>query len=357
MQTKKLCAKESAPLSKLTPIAVIISDVHYSLNTLEIADLAMRQAILRANSLGVPLIIAGDLTDNKANMRAEVVNQMLETFRLCKTTAYILRGNHDQINEKSEEHSLNFLGELMRETEESYSYDQTTYIPYVKIVDTPQFTNDFSFGLKSPWLIPYHHDIEVLKKVLTGVERGSLVIMHQGITGSISGDYIQDKSAITVNDVHGLRVISGHYHTRQDIQLPDGGLWSYVGNPFTLNFGEVNDPDKGFRILNSDGTLDFVPTKLRKHVILDITLDGKLVVPVKSFEDIGLARVRGTKEQLARFNSELFKGWRVELIPTETLTKPVNQQQSQPEIIDSLIETLDTDSDQKSRLKLLWKDL
>jgi hypothetical protein len=42
------------------PIAVIISDVHYNINTLEVADKAMRMAINRANILNIPLIVAGD---------------------------------------------------------------------------------------------------------------------------------------------------------------------------------------------------------------------------------------------------------------------------------------------------------
>ena len=37
------------------PVAVIISDVHYSLKTLELADAAMRLAIAKANNLDVPV--------------------------------------------------------------------------------------------------------------------------------------------------------------------------------------------------------------------------------------------------------------------------------------------------------------
>ena len=59
------------------PTAVLISDVHYSLQTLPLADKVMRMAIDKANSLGVPLIVAGDLHDTKANMRAECVNAMI----------------------------------------------------------------------------------------------------------------------------------------------------------------------------------------------------------------------------------------------------------------------------------------
>ena len=77
------------------PIAVLISDVHYNLTTLPLADAAMRQAIAEANSLGVPLIVAGDLHDTKANLRGECVNAMIEAFAMLDHGCYILRGNHD----------------------------------------------------------------------------------------------------------------------------------------------------------------------------------------------------------------------------------------------------------------------
>src|SRR5579862_1378127 len=100
-------------------LAVLVSDVHYNVHTLKLADAAMRMAIVKANKLEVPLIVAGDLHDTKANLRGECVNAMIETFKQCNKPPYIIVGNHDRINEKSHEHSLNFLA------------------PYCHIVDSP----------------------------------------------------------------------------------------------------------------------------------------------------------------------------------------------------------------------------
>src|ERR1700722_9570126 len=96
------------------PIAVLISDVHYNLQTLPLADAAMRQAVFKANTLDVPLIVAGDLHDTKANLRGECIKAMLNTLSLTKHRAHILIGNHDKINEKSPltENSLHFLDGL-----------------------------------------------------------------------------------------------------------------------------------------------------------------------------------------------------------------------------------------------------
>src|SRR5882757_6401470 len=95
------------------PTAVLISDVHYNVHTLKLADAAVRMAVAKANELNVPLIVAGDLHDTKANVRGEWINGMRDTFKLVTKVVgwngedikrvYILRGNHDAINEKSAE--------------------------------------------------------------------------------------------------------------------------------------------------------------------------------------------------------------------------------------------------------------
>lgn len=333
-------------------VAVLISDVHYNLQTLPLADAAMRQAIDKANSLSVPLIVAGDLHDSKANMRAECVNAMQETFSLAKVQPIVLRGNHDSVNEKSKEHALNHLAGLVHIIEDG--------------VTGP------CKDLNNIYLIPYQHSAGELKFLLEHVPPKSTIIMHQGITGSNSGEYIQDKSAITKDDVIGYRVISGHYHIRQTIDLPDRGQWDYIGNPYTLNYGEAKDPEKGFQILMDDGSLEFVPTNLRKHVILELeatkeSTRGFQAHPVNK-NDLVWVKVRGTKEQLLATpptKSSLcymlgIDNLKLDLIPTDTETQaPANKQElTQAELLDSMIDSLtNTSDDIKSRLKSKWKDL
>ena len=319
------------------PIAVLISDIHYSLQTLELADKAMRMAIQRANELQIPLIVAGDLHDTKANMRAECVNAIIETFKLLKVNSYVLIGNHDRINEKNPTHSLNFL--------EKYT----------------NLVTDFRYKqhIVGVHLVAYHHSPEELRKHFKDIRVGTL-IMHQGIQGSNSGEYIQDHSAITKDDVAGFRVISGHYHQRQDITLPNGGLWSYIGNPYSLNFGEANDPEKGFQILNDDGTLTFVPTNLRKHIIFEITAkEVSGTVFVNNPDDLVWVKVRGTKEELSKIK-KLPTGVRLDLIPTDIAERynPKVENLPQNEILDNLIDSSNNlTDDKKDTIKKLWKDL
>lgn len=338
------------------PVAVLISDIHFSLSTLALASQALKQAVDKANNLRVPLIVAGDMHDTKANLRAECVNAMLEIFKLCETHCYILRGNHDQINEKSEEHSLNFL--KRPNTLNDYNDD---HFPSIEVIERPWFYNDLGHvnGV-SIHLIPYHYDVDKLRKYLRRVDKGSTIIMHQGIEKSHSGEYIQDKSALTYEDVKDFRVISGHYHRRQTIDTGAGNTFDYIGNPFSLNFGEASDPEKGFQILMGDASLKFVPTKLRKHVIIEVDLNHRNNAINYAVGDILLVRVRGTAEQLLRFKKEdlgISEPYRLDLIPLDTnTTAEIAKDLTQEQVLDNLIDSLTNTSDErKADLKELWR--
>lgn len=329
------------------PIAVIINDIHYNLNTLPVADAAMRKAVAKANELKVTLIVAGDLHDTKANMRAECINAMISTFKLCDSPPYFLVGNHDKTNERDSKHALNFLHQ------------------FGPVIDRP--VKDSKLGF---YLVPYNHDPEELKSYLKTLPARSRLIMHQGIQGSNAGDYIQDKSAITAEDVSGMRVISGHYHSRQDIKLPDEGLWTYTGNPYTLNFAEAEDPEKGFHVLMSDGSLQFIPTNLRKHVVISVNCDYNLIVQYNMNSkvkpsDLVKVNLIGTKEQVSKYTKEriikdfrLVQSFRLETTITDISNRAIaDKPQSQSELLDSIIDSKGFTPECIGRLKQKWRDL
>lgn len=332
------------------PIAVLISDIHYSVPTLELADAAMRQAIAEANRLDLPLIVAGDLHDSKANVRGECIKAMRDTLKLAKRRPWVIVGNHCRINEKSIEHALHFLEDL------THIVAASTWCEAVK-----------------SYLVAYHHNPDSLRFYLSNLPMGCRIIMHQGIQDSNSGEYIQDRSAITHDDVKDFRVISGHYHQRQDIktgrpQKGAVGLFSYIGSPYTMNFGEANDGPKGFQILMDDGTLEFIPTNLRKHVVYALDADvAEVWQPLHSDTDLIRVKMKGTKERLAgvtkvkvAYTMGIKQDFRLDLIPTdnESRTDNILQTSSMAEVLDQLIDSLSASSiEQKNRVKALWKEL
>lgn len=347
---KTACGNEWCSAKTRTPVAVLISDIHYSLPTLALADAAMRQAIAKANELNIPLIVAGDLHDTKANIRAECVSALLITYSLAEVPTYTLVGNHDLINEKSEDNALEFLRNN------------------TKLIRHPQYWKE-SYDI---FLVPYQSTPQRIKSELDKMQDVT-IIMHQGIEGSDQGHYIQDPTAIPQDWVKDFRVISGHYHRRQDIktgrpQKGCVGVFSYIGNPYTLNYGEANDPPKGFQILMDDGTLEFVPTNLRKHVVLEMTMNDlsfTTTTPEINPDDLVWLKIKGPREELAKLDRETIvtlldirAKLKLDLIPNDSTpdVESLPKDLPQGELLDKLIDSIPSDTDdRKERLKSLWR--
>ena len=272
------------------PKAVLISDIHFTPATLELASQSLIAAKECAIELDVPLIIAGDTLDSKAIIRGECANRLIEILndRQFTNPTLMLVGNHDLLNEKSKEHSLNFLR------------------PYCQVIDRPA---DYP-GIGR--LIPYFSNPETLKTYLGAIQKGDLLIMHQGVQTADMGHYVQDKTSLPKETFEDFRVISGHYHCAQDIKCGRPrkgavGLFSYIGNPYTLSFGEANDGPKGYQILNDDGSLTQIPLDLRTHIILKMSVDEMCnydsFYPSRA-DDLIWLKLTGTREQLSKVDKK-----------------------------------------------------
>lgn len=332
------------------PTAVLISDIHFTPNTLELASAALRGARDKATALKIPLVLTGDTLDTKSLLRAECVNRLIEIFtEVPQPETYVLVGNHDLQNEKGNAHSLEFLR------------------PYVTVVDIMAKIN----GL---YLLAYQTDPDFVLKVLDSIPKDSTLICHQGVQGAYLGHYAQDKTSLPPESFADFRVISGHYHRRQDIKTGSSrkggiGLFSYIGTPYTQNFAEASDPEKGFQILHDDGSLQFVSTNLRKHVVVDIIVDhaGYGVPPDTNINsgDLIWAKVSGNKSDLDLVNKQELGAWlcnhsnyKLDLIPTDgvPMHQEIDKNLSNFEKFDNIIDRVQESDDIKAYLKTLWRE-
>jgi len=316
------------------PIAVLISDIHYTLNTLELADTALRTALEKAKELNVPLINAGDTLDSKSIIRAECANRLISTLKSTKVKTFTLVGNHDRLNEKSSEHSLNFLNELTEIVEDVSCTDKV-------------------------WMVAYQSDTKRLQEILDMIPEGRIVIMHQGVQSAYMGHYAQDKTSLPLETFKRHRIISGHYHRAQDL-----GTVSYIGNPYTLSFGEAYDPPKGFAVLYEDGSLERIPLNLRKHVVYEHTINSiNLLVGNKcELNDLVLVKIKGNRHDLQNLDlKELRKKFvqpiKIDLIPTDQNIGHMtsNVVQTDAEILDKVIDTTSADPNEVTLLKKHWR--
>lgn len=328
------------------PMAVLISDIHYRVDTLELADSALNQAVEKAYRLKVPLIICGDLNDTKAIIRGECANRLISTLTTAKgkcVNVYILVGNHDLLNEKSKQHSLEFLR------------------PYATVVDKPYIYRELIFN-NSALLIPYVSDPETFRAIIKLSTIDNLIIMHQGVKGADMGNYVLDNSSVDPEEVKRFKCFSGHYHKHQTV-----GTVTYVGNPYTLTFAEAKDGPKGFQVLNSDYTLDFVPTNLRKHVVQECTTD-EVMTPIDGLnkEDLLWLKVKGPYSELEKLNKKKIgmkhlghSSFKLDLISTDEVEVKSQQtsKMSNVEIMDFIVDSSDELSEQKTSLKSLWREV
>lgn len=319
------------------PKAVLISDIHFNINNLPYASTALRHGLIRAEDYRVPLIIAGDLNDTKDIIRGKVINELLDILKNPQVLVYLLVGNHDKINEKSDEHTLNFLA------------------PYVRLIDGYHYdrTLDLHF-------IAYQSDLDRLRLYLQQVPPGSTVIMHQGFKGAQMGEYIVDHSSIDPEEVAHLRVISGHYHSRQTV-----GTVEYIGTPYTMSFAEAKDGLKGIRVLHSDNSLSFLPLNIRKHIIVNRTVED-IFTPIKEYckGDLVWVKLSGSWTELKKIQKKqigdfLFghNNFKLDLIPTGNVEEPKLKEFTDFELFDNLIDNLSENKTTKVSLKTLWKEI
>lgn len=331
--------------------AVLISDIHMNLANFECASSVLKQALNAAEKQKIPLVIAGDLHDTKAQMRGECVNALIRIFEAPQVPVYCIPGNHDRINEKSDAHSLNFLK------------------PFITLQDAPGYVEALDM-----YLIPYQHDGEALKAILGGIPTGSTVICHQGVLGADMGHYIQDKTSLPPEAFSRFRTISGHYHQRQNIEcapwvdryLDDQkrvGIFSYLGSPYSQSFGEANHGAKGFSVLHDNGHLSLIETNLRKHIILELHVDDP-ITPLVSLDALLWVKMTGPRTKLAKVNkAELgqkllgHSNFKLDLIPTDAPEITHKEDLTDLDILDSLIDITDEVAESKAMLKRIAREL
>lgn len=321
------------------PVAILISDIHFNLSTLPLAAKSLRMAILRARSLGVRLIVCGDTNDSKAILRGEVANTLIAIMKEAgdfASSIYFLVGNHDRLNERAEEHSLNFLR------------------PYATVVDTPTSLHGFNF-------IPYQSSGEAFLEAIKRFKKGSLVIAHQGFLGASMGEYVTDKTSVDPAKVKDWTVVTGHYHRHQTI-----GTVTYIGSPYTITFAEAGDGPKGFQILYADNLLELVPLRLRKHITVERDV-ADVFEPIHNLdsEDLLWLKVRGPASALDAIDKKKLgaallghQNFKLDKIYNDSVALVGKEAElSHEDTLDLLIDMLDESAELRTALKTLWRDI
>ena len=184
----------------------------------------------------------GDTFDNRTginfNALAWAKDNYYDRLREMGCTVHTIVGNHTAYYKNT--NSINAVDLLLREYDnvEVYAETQEVNLGDLKV-------------LFVPWINP-ENEKETFKKVKKA--QCDVVMGHLELNGfkATAGHVMEHGLETTIFDRFD-KVYSGHYHCRS-VQEPI----HYLGNPYEMFWGDVNDTDRGFHIFDTE-TLDHTP--------------------------------------------------------------------------------------------------
>ena len=255
-------------------LALLITDTHLSEDTIDLNRSIWDQAIKVCIERGLKKIYhLGDVFDSRKSQTQElliVLDELLDKVSQSGLEIIIIPGNHDKTSYTS---SKSFL----------YTY---RFHPNVTIVENFYSETSLSNPLLSPNMIimfypffdeksgEYGNRVKAnnLVSKLSDYKQ-KLLLTHIGVDRAImnSREQISEHLDSGVFDEFD-RVYIGHYHDYQEL---NSGKIVYIGSSYQGNFGENNK--KGFQILKSDGSLEFIQSSFPeyKKIVIDINSSTK----------------------------------------------------------------------------------
>lgn len=165
------------------------------------------------------LYILGDLTDEKDNHSAVLVNRVADSIRKvadCYKNIGILMGNHD----------------FLLKGHPFFKFLQYVGDGDVAYIDEPHCD---TFGDESMLFLPYAKDPSPYWEEFN-LSEYQLVFMHQTVSGALASNGMK-MEGIKVPFARGTKIWSGDIHVPQMI-----GNVEYVGSPYHVHFGDRFEP-------------------------------------------------------------------------------------------------------------------
>lgn len=195
------------------------------------------------------IIICGDLfhyRDEIAVTTIQVTREVLDIF--SDFNIVMLPGNHDAYyKDNSNITSLSILKGW----------------PNINVIDKQQLVR---YNNRDLLICPWGVTSEDLQKA-------DIIFGHFEITSFKMNHFKTCTTGIRANDLlqHSPLIITGHFHHREHRNYSDGEI-VYLGNPFEMDFGDINC-DKGYYILDlQKSELEYTPnTKSPKHVKIKLS--------------------------------------------------------------------------------------
>lgn len=191
------------------------------------------------------LFVLGDVTDEKNNHSAYLVNRLVEGFSSIQVHTHIIKGNHD------------------------YTDPDDPYLNFLNAIPGVSFYKEPTLIKPGPSLmVPHGYWKEANNFKGKGM---ALVCCHETFRGAIASNGMKLKSNYRprISRFSGARVISGDIHVPQKLRDV-----TYVGCPYPIRFGDTFKPRV---LLWDDGDLSSIPRTTIKKLVADIYRPDELI--------------------------------------------------------------------------------
>ena len=313
---------------KKEALALLINDIHISKDNISDFNLNWDEALMVCQREDISeIVVGGDMFTERASQTLAVllaVKDALDRAVKKGISVTIAEGNHDLVD---------------REAMEGYNH-LWKGMEYVDVVDAYRILGwedcDFVLAVMSyfpengsflDWMDKMLSDAIVRYGDVVRSERDIILYIHEGIRGALGN--VESEHELPQEPFRDYKVVlCGHYHNR--IKLKGTNI-QYIGSSRQHNFGE--DEEKGYTILYSDGTTEFVKNQvnvryktieckyedveeLNKHFADDMVSNYKL-----------RAKVHCTEQQAKVFDKQQLHGLgfnKVEIVLDSQVAKEVS---------------------------------
>lgn len=307
------------------PIFGVITDTHSKEGNLKFVENIFEQfmSYLKEIDVNVAIHVGDWINERFGNDPLNTllsIKGILKKFHERKINLFTIAGNHDKRDYTSELSYLNVIEDCS---------------PSLQLYNFPGFYNIQEFEVRIAFL-PYFKEGELYLQFLLSLidkikydnkkngKKKTILFTHTAISGvkNNDGSEVENDLESDFFDFFDL-IIVGHYHNRSSLN----SKIHYIGSSHAANFGEDND--KGFVIIYSDLSFDFIQTEFPKYIKVPIQLENKKdlskkLLEYKDTEDNVRFILKGSQVELDSFDDSMIRLAGIDVKKENTVELMVN---------------------------------